>query len=147
MTNRNHLRASLSFKAEQMSGEDFRGFILPRIWSVNDFLSKMTNEVFERLRPCFRILDNIPIRKAYTGEKCYTGDTEDIGFYEAAFIAGLRLPRSEIHHRLANHLGISICQIAPNTWRIFIRAKVLWGQMSGNRGGLSLDKFFYYYKP
>ena len=114
---------------------------------MNDFLSKMTNEVFVRLRPCFQILDDIPIRKAYKGEKCYIGDTEDIGFYEAAFITGLRSPFSEIHHQLANHLGISICQIAPNAWRIFIRAKVLWGQMSGNRGGLSLDKFFYYYKP
>ena len=91
-------------------------------------LSQMTNEVFGRLHPCFRIPNDIPIRKAYKGEKCYTKDTEDIGFFEAAFIVELRLPFSEIHCRLADHLEISVFQIAPNAWRIFIRDEVLWGQ-------------------
>lgn len=123
MTNRNHLRASLSFKARQTSREDFRGFVLPPIWSVNNFLLKMINEVFRMLCPCFQIVDYILIRKAYKGEKCYRRDTKDTSFFEAAFIAGLRLPLSEIHRRLANHFGISVCQIAPNAWRIFIGLK------------------------
>ena len=88
----------------------------------------MTNQVFGRLRPCFWIADDIPIRKAYKREKCYTRDTEDTSFFEAAFIMGLRLPFCEICCRLANHLDISVFQIAPNAWRIFIGDEVLWGQ-------------------
>lgn len=118
VTNLNHLRASLSFKARQTSREDFKGFVLPPIWSVNNFLLKMINEVFRMLCPCFRIVDYILIRKAYKGEKCYRRDTKDTSFFEAAFIGRLRLPLSEIHRRLANHFGISVCQIAPNAWRI-----------------------------
>ena len=83
---------NLSLKDEEAissSGEDFKGFVLPQIWSMNDFLSKTTDEVFRRLRPCFRLPNDVPIRKAYKWEKCYTRDTEDIGFYKADFIVGL----------------------------------------------------------
>lgn len=104
-------------------------------------------EVFGNLGPRFQIPNDIPIRKAYKRKNCYTGDTEDTGFYKATFIVGLRLPLSDIYHQLADCLGISICQIALNAWRIFIGAEVLWGQMNGGRQGLSLNKFFYCYKP
>ena len=32
-------------------------------------------------------------------------------------------------------------------WRIFISAKVIWGQLSGGNNQLMLDEFFYCYKP
>ena len=35
------------------SPEDDRPFILPKIWIVNDFLSMMTNKVFNTLRNCY----------------------------------------------------------------------------------------------
>ena len=63
------------------------------------------------------------------------------------FIAGLRLPLSTLHRRLAFYLGISVSQIAPNAWRIFIKAEVLWGQLSGGNCSLTLEEFFYCYKP
>ena len=37
--------------------------------------------------------------------------------------------------------------IAPNAWRIFIGAEVLWGQLSGGHRSLTLEEFFYCYKP
>lgn len=46
------------------SSEDFRPFILPPIWLVNDFIPKMTKDVFNRLCPRFQILDVVPIRIA-----------------------------------------------------------------------------------
>ena len=54
-------------------------------------------------------------------------EMNDVGFYEAAFITRLRLPFSYLYHWLADYLGISVCQIAPNTWRIFIGVEVLSG--------------------
>ena len=77
--------------------------------------------------PRFQIPEDIPIRKACKGEKCYLSKNEDVGFYKAAFIAVLRLPLTKIHHQLANYLGISVCQISPNAWRIFLGMEVLWG--------------------
>ena len=57
----------------------------------------MSDEVFGRLRPRFQIPDNVPIRKGDLGEKCYVGKSSDVGFHEAAFIAGLRLPLFILH--------------------------------------------------
>lgn len=107
------------------SGQISRRIILPRIWSINVFLVSMTKVVFSRLRPCFQIPDNIPIRKAIKGEKCYIGRSSKVGFYEVAFIMRLRFPLSHLYHRLADYLGIFVSQIAPNAWRIFIGAEVL----------------------
>ena len=45
--------------------------------------------------------------------------------YDAMVMAGLRLPLTELHCHLANYLGLSIRQIAPNPWRIFIGAEVI----------------------
>ena len=91
----------------------------------------MTNEVFNRLRPRFKIPEDVPIRKADKREKCYMGESYEVGFFEAAFIAGLRLPLSYFYRRLADYVGVSVCQIAPNARRIFICTDVLWGQLSG----------------
>lgn len=81
---------------------------------MNTFALGMTKEVFGRLHHRFQIPNDIPIREADEGGRCYSGNTEDIGFYKVAFIAGLRLPLSETNHRLANHLGISVYQLSPN---------------------------------
>lgn len=44
-------------------------------------------------------------------------------------------------------MGVSVCQIVPNAWRIFIGAEVLLGQLSGGHQSLTLNEFFYFYKP
>ena len=110
---------------------------------MNEFLSKITNEVFSRLHPRFQILDNIPLRMARKREKCYSRWTVDVGFYKAIFLARLRLPPTELHRQLADHLGVSVSQIYHNAWRIFLRAEVLWGQISWGCCRLTLDKLFF----
>ena len=130
-----------------LSGRRPREVILPDDWSINDFLVDMSDEVFSRLRPHFQIPRNVPIRKGDLGEKCYDGKSSNIGFYKAMFIAGLRLPLSTLHRRLAFYLGVLVSQIAPNAWRIFIGVEVLWGQLSGGNRSLTLEEFFYCYKP
>ena len=67
--------------------------------------------------------------------------------YDAMFAAGLRLPLMALHSQLVDFLGLFVSQIAPNAWRIFISAEVLWGCLSGGNCQLSLDEFFYYYRP
>ena len=56
--------------------------------------------------------------------------------YDAMFVAGLRLPLTALHRQLVDFLGLSVSQIAPNAWRTFIGAKILWRSLSG--GNVSL---------
>uniref|UniRef100_A0A7N2MDM9 Uncharacterized protein n=1 Tax=Quercus lobata TaxID=97700 RepID=A0A7N2MDM9_QUELO len=64
-------------------------FILPKMWTINDFKPMMSAKVFKNLRDCFQILDHIPIRLSGKFEKCYFGKTTDIGMYDAMFATGL----------------------------------------------------------
>ena len=95
---------------------DDHSFILPKKWTVNDFLLTMSDKVFKTLRGRYQILNN---------ERCYSGITTDVGTYDAMFAVGLRLPLMAFHRQLANFLRFSVNQIAPNTWRIFIGAEIL----------------------
>ena len=71
----------------------------------------------------------------------------DVGIYNAMFAAGLRLPLTKLHRQLANYMGLSINQIAPNAWKIFIRVEVIWGRLSDGNRRLTLNEFFYCHKP
>ena len=124
-----------------------RPFILPKMWTVNDFLPTMTTNIFKNLRDRYQIPDHIQIRLLGKFEKCYLGKIANVGMYDAMFAARLRLPLMALHYQLANFLGLSVSQIAPNAGKIFIGAEILWGRLSGGNRQLSLDKFFYCYKP
>ena len=94
----------------------------------------MSDKIFMELRVRYQIPEHIPIRLSKENEKCYTRRTADVGMYDAIFAAGLRLPLIALHHQLVDYLGLSVSQIAPNAWRTFIGAKILWGSLSeGNR--------------
>ena len=131
----------------QMDENGPRRFILPLIWTVNDFYPTMSQKVFDKLCNRFQIPENIPVHLLRKFERCSSRKTTDVGMYNAMFAARLRLPLIELHHQLVNYLGLSISQIALNAWRIFLRVEVIWGQLSGGNRCLTLDKFFYYYKP
>ena len=119
------------------SPEDDHPFILPKIWTVNDFLPTMSDKVFNTLRDHYQIPDNIPICLPGKFEKCYSGKTVDVGMYDAMFAVGFRLPVMALHRQLTNFLGFSISQITPNNWRIFIGAENFvgsskWRELSAN---------------
>ena len=122
-------------------------FILPAEWAVNKFLPLMSDKIFKELRVKYQIPEHIPIRLPEENEKCYTGRTADVGMYDAMFTAGLRLPLTALQRQLVDYLGLSVSQIAPNAWRTFIGAEILWGSLSGGNRQLTLDEFFYCYRP
>ena len=126
---------------------DNRPFILPEDWAVNKFLPRMSNKVFGELRTRYQIPDHILIRLPEENEACYSWRTVDVGMYDAMFAVGLRLPLTALHRQLADFLGFSVTQIAPNAWRTFIVAEILWGRLSGGNRQLTLDEFFYCYRP
>ena len=107
----------------------------------------MSDKFFSELRVRYQILEHILIRLPYENKKCYTGRTTDVGMYDAMFAAGLRFPLTALHRQLVDYLGLSVSQIAPNAWRTFIGAEILWGSLSGGNHQLTLDEFFYCYRP
>lgn len=106
-----------------MDGSRLRPFIHPLIWTVNDFYLTMSPNVFNKICDRFQIPEKFRLPKKF--EKCYSGKAMNIGMYYVMFAAGLRLPLTELHHQLANYLGLSVNQIAPNAWRIFLEAEVI----------------------
>ena len=91
-----------------------RPFILPSIWTVNNFYPTMTRKVFNTLHDRHQIPDNIPFRLPGKFEKCYLGKMAYVGMYDAMFTAGLRLSLTTLHCQLTNFLSLSVSQIAPN---------------------------------
>ena len=83
-------------------------FILPQMWTVNDFLPKMMVNIFKNLRDRYQIPNHIPIRLPRKFEKCYSRKTADVSMYYVTFATGLRLPLTALHRQLANFLGLSI---------------------------------------
>ena len=116
-------------------------------WVVNKFLPLMSDKVFKELRVRYQIPKHIPIRLPKENEKCYSGKTADVGMYDAMFAAEIRLPLTALHRKLVDFLGLSVSQIASNARRTFISAKILWVSLSGGNHQLTLDEFFYCYRP
>ena len=89
-------------------------------WTVNNFVSTIKENHFKTLRDNYQIPDSIPIRLPYKSEKCYYDGVEGVEEYEQMLKAGLRFPLSSLHRELLKYLGLSVNQVSPNAWRVFI---------------------------
>ena len=87
---------------------------LPEEWVVNRFLPLMSDKVFKELHTWYQIPKHISIHLPRENKRCYSGRTVNVGMYDAMFTTGLRLPLTALHRQLANFLGLSVNQIAPN---------------------------------
>lgn len=82
----------------QVDGSGHRPFILPLIWTVNDFYLTMSMKVFNTLADHYQIPEHIPLRLPRKFEKCYSGQMEDVDMYDALFTISLRLLLTKLHH-------------------------------------------------
>ena len=67
--------------------------------------------------------------------------------YEQMLKARLRLLLSSLHHELLKYLGLSVNQVSPNAWRVFIAMEVLYGAMSNGARRLTIREFLHCYRP
>ena len=96
---------------------------------MNNFRSTIKEKHFNTLRANFQIPDNIHIHLPYKSEKCYYEGIEGVEVYEQMLKARLRFPLSPLHRELLKYLGLSVNQVFPNAWRVFIAMEVLYGAM------------------
>ena len=124
-----------------------REFVMLPKWTVNNFTSTIKEVHFKTLRAIYQLPDHIPIRLPYKSEKCYYDGVDDVGVYEQALKASLRFPLNTLKRELLQHLGLSVNQISPNAWRVFIAMEVLYGAMSGGSKSLIVREFLHCYHP
>ena len=122
--------------------DGLRNFVLPLIWTIDDFSSTIQRKHFNTLRDRYQIPVDVPICLPYKFEKCYYLDAPNVGMYEQMFKVGFRLPLSALHHHLAQYLGLAITQISSKAWRIFLGTEVLYGVLSKGSRRLTLEEFF-----
>ena len=130
-----------------VGSDGLRKFIMLTLWTVNDFFSTIRESHFRTLRSKYQIPDNIPLRLPHPGEKCYYRGVRGVGVYEQMLKAGLRFPLTRLHRHLLHYLGLSVNQISPNAWRIFIGVEVLYGSYSKGKKRLTVEEFFHCYRP
>ena len=126
---------------------DLREFVMLPELTVNAFTSTIKEPHFKTLKANYQIPDYIPIRLPYKSEKCYYEGVDGIGVYEQVLKAGLRFPLSSLHRELLKYLGLSVSQISPNAWRVFIAIEVLYGAMSNGARSLTVREFLHCYRP
>ena len=114
-------------------------------WIVNYFTSTINEAHFKTLRANYQIPDYIPIHLPYKSEKCYYDGVDDVGVYEQVLKVGLRFPLNSLHRKLLKYPGLSISQISPNAWRVFIAMEVLYRAMSNSARSLIVREFLYCY--
>ena len=124
-----------------------REFIMLPEWTVHRFTSVIKERHFSTFRTNFQIPDNISIHLPYVSEKCYYEGVEGVGVYEQMLKAGLRFQLSTLHRELLHYLGLSVTQISPNAWRVFIAMEILYGAMSDGRRRLTVREFLHCYRP
>ena len=127
--------------------DGLREFVMLPEWTVNAFTSTIKEPHFKTLRANYQIPDYIPIRLSYKSEKCYYEGVDSVGVYEQVLKAGLRFPLNFLHRKLLKYLGLSVSQISPNAWRVFIVMEVLYGAMSNGARSLTVQEFLHCYRP
>ena len=110
--------------------DGLKEFVMLLEWIVNAFTSTIKKAHFKTLRANYQIPDHILIRLPYKSEKCYYEGVDGVGVYEQVLNAGLRFPLNSLHRELLKYMGLSVSQISPNAWRVFIAMEVLYGAMS-----------------
>ena len=63
------------------------------------------------------------------------------------FFGGLRFPLNAFARELLVRLGLGVCQLNPNAWRLVISMQILWKEVFGRDRPLTVDEFLYRYKP
>ena len=54
---------------------------------------------------------------------------------------------NSLKRELLRYLGLSVSQIPPNAWRVFIAMEVLYGAVSDGARSLTIREFLHCYRP
>ena len=90
--------------------------------------SKMDDRKLVLLKKWYQIPNDLNLRLAVRGEWCCQ-PRFGIGIYEAYLLGGLRLSLNAFSRELLTRLGLGVCQLNPNAWRLIVSMQVLWREV------------------
>ncbi|GFZ03421.1 hypothetical protein Acr_16g0000450 [Actinidia rufa] len=116
----------------------------------------MSQAELDKLGSTYSFPSGIRLRIPGDGETILSARQGEVAFYEAAFLAGLRLPLHPTIREILIHYKICPAQLSPNAWRSVICSLVVWRHFKRHmscdefRGLYSLsplpDSGWYYFK-
>ncbi|GFZ12654.1 hypothetical protein Acr_23g0010390 [Actinidia rufa] len=98
----------------------------------------MTQAELDKLRSTYSFPSGIRLRIPGDGETILSTRQSEVAFYEAAFLAGLRLPLRPAIREILIHYKICPAQLSPNAWRSVICSLVIWRHFKRH---MSCDEF------
>ena len=81
--------------------------------------SKTDDRKLVLLKKWYQILDDLNPKLVVRGEWCCQ-PRFGIRIYEAYLLGGLRLPLNAFARELLTRLGLGVCQLNPNAWRLIV---------------------------
>ncbi|GFS41354.1 hypothetical protein Acr_00g0073890 [Actinidia rufa] len=98
----------------------------------------MTQAELDKLGSTYSFPSGIRLWIPGDGETILSARQGEVGFYEAAFQAGLRLPIHPTIREILVHYKICPAQLSPNAWRSVICSLVIWRHFKRH---MSCDEF------
>ena len=98
-----------------------------------------------RIRKRFQIPPSIKIRTPSASDRACSYSPDEVCFYKANFVSGLRFPIHPFIRDLFLRLKLAPTQLVPNLWRTVVCCIMIW--MSTNEGDiLRVEKFLHFYR-
>ncbi|GFY96585.1 hypothetical protein Acr_11g0008910 [Actinidia rufa] len=106
----------------------------------------MSQAELDKLGSTYSFPSGIRLRIPGDGETILSACQGEVAFYEAAFLAGLRLPLHPTIREILIHYKICPAQLSPNAWRSVICSLVIWRHFKRH---MSCDEFrcLYFLSP
>ncbi|GFY85222.1 hypothetical protein Acr_03g0019960 [Actinidia rufa] len=98
----------------------------------------MSQAELDKLGSTYSFPSRIRLRIPGDGETILSARQGEVAFYEAAFLAGLRLPLHPTIREILIHYKICPAQLSPNAWRSVICSLVVWRHFKRH---MSCDEF------
>ncbi|GFZ17252.1 hypothetical protein Acr_26g0005220 [Actinidia rufa] len=94
--------------------------------SLNKESNVMSQAELDNLGATYSFLPRVQLRIPGDGETILSAHQGEVAFYEAAFLADLRLPIHPTIRKILIHYKICPAQLSPNAWRLVICSMVIW---------------------
>ncbi|GFS36965.1 hypothetical protein Acr_00g0048950 [Actinidia rufa] len=98
----------------------------------------MSQAELDKLGSTYSFPSGVRLRIPGDGETILSARQGEVAFYEAAFLAGLRLPIHPTIRKILIHYKICPAQLSPNAWRSVICSLVIWRHFKRH---MSCDEF------
>ena len=86
----------------------------------------MSQAELDKLGSTYSFPSGVRLRIPGDGETILSARQGEVAFYEAAFLAGLRLPIHPTIREILIHYKICPAQLSPNAWRSIVCSLVIW---------------------